>query len=679
MENEINRNLEIQLSEDEFDLYRYLQIIRRRIWILITIFIIVFLSVTIKTFHQTPIYRATTTLIIEPDLPQILDLGEISSFRNSKDFLNTQFEIIKSYKVIKQTVDILGLANNSIEENSIDYVGAFQRMIKVEPIRDSRIVKISIDNSDAEKAVDFVNTLARAFINYNLEDSREASRDAFTWLTERLAILKASVKKSEMDLLKYKEEEDIVSLEKRQIMLEEKISGTNESFTDTQSKRIELETMINEIEQLEDFEMAESLPKILENSLVQTLKQEQSNIELKFAKISKKFKPKHPEIISLQSQLDNIKNRLNKEVEKIVKSIEIELRITKAKENTINRNLDNLKRQSMRLSKQAIQYGVLKREAETNRNMYDVLLHRLKETDISGSTTANNIRVVDEAKIPTKPIKPNKKMNLLIGLILGLAAGVGGCIVTDYFDNSIKDEEDIKLYLKEKLIGLIPKNKESSSNNINNSTEINRSYRELKTFINFHKQDHLLKTILITSAVKGEGKSTSVVFLGKELAQSGLKILLIDADMFNPQMGKHFKIENKIGLRDYYFEDKKNEEIIIKTEFENLSIIQAGLIPPDPSEIIGSNKMKSLIEKVKKDFDIILIDSPPISVALEVAVLGSFVDGIFVLVKANYKSWTVIKKALDTLKSLKGNIIGLILSFAKDSDKYRDYYYYSKK
>ena len=363
MENEINRNFEIQTSEDEFDLYRYLQIIRRRIWILITIFIIVFLSVTIKTFHQTPIYRATTTLILEPDLPQILDLGEISSFRNSKDFLNTQFEIIQSYKVIKQTVDILGLSNNPNEENPIDYVGAFQRMIKVEPIRDSRIVKISIDNSDAEKAADFVNTLARAFINYNLEDRREASRDAFTWLTERLVILKASVKKSEMDLLKYKEEEDIVSLEKRQIMLEEKISRTNDSITDTQSKRIELETMINEIEQLEDFEMAESLPRILENTLVQTLKQEQSNIELKFAKISKKFKPKHPEIISLQSQLDNIKNRLNKEVEKIVKSIEIELRITKAKENTINRNLDNLKRQSMCLSKQAIQYGVLKREA----------------------------------------------------------------------------------------------------------------------------------------------------------------------------------------------------------------------------------------------------------------------------------------------------------------------------
>lgn len=670
-------NIAVPGLEEKIDLQRYWYIIRRRYWVLIATFVVVVLSTVVYTFRQEPIYQATTTLLIEPDFPQVVEFSEVSQFSRTPEFYETQFKIINSRSVVKNTIDILGLSNDPESEETGDPVKAFQGRITIEPEPDTRLVNVSVDNPDPEAAANEVNTLARAYIQYNLGDRRASSKDAFTWLSEQLAVLKAKVKQSEMKLLEYKEEEDIVSLERRQALLEERISETNENYINAVTRRIELETMLNEIENLKQLQMAESLPKILENSLVQQLKQEHSMLELQLAKISKKYKPKHPNIIRLQSQIDNIKDRLSVEVEKIVKSIEIETRISEANENIIKNNLDNLKHESMRLAQQAIHYGVLKREAESNRNMYDVLLHRLKETDISGSVTANNIRVVDEAIVPLNPVTPDKMKNVIMSVIIGIGLGIGFCFLFEYLDNTIKTEEDVKLYLHESLLELVPKNKSVISVKNNEFNEINRSYREMKTTISFYSQEHVLNTLLVTSSVQEEGKTTTVYWLGNAFAQSGSKVLLIDADLFKPKLHKLFQLDHNAGLSDFYLHNKDINEIIIKTEIPNLSIISAGLIPPNPAEIIGSQKMKTLIESVKKNFDVVIIDSPPVTAALEVAALGNFTDGIAVVVKAHNQSWQIARKAITDLKSLKGNVLGVILTSVKHTDR-SSYYYYSK-
>ncbi|RLD61187.1 MAG: hypothetical protein DRJ05_03140, partial [Bacteroidetes bacterium] len=572
--------------------------------------------------------------------------------------------------------DILGLMP---EDSTEDVTATLIGRITIEPEANTHLVLISIDDPDPEKAAKEVNTLANVYIYHNLEDRRVASRDAFTWLSEQLAILKSKVKQSEMELLKYKEEEDIVTLDRKQSLFEEKISESNENYNNAVSKRIELETIMGEIENLKQTDMVGSLPKIIENPLVQQLKQEQSKLEIQLAKISKKYKPKHPNIIMLQSQIDNIKKRLEDEVEKIIRGIEVETRISIANESIIKKNLDRLKHESMRLAKQAIQYGVLKREATSNRELYEVLLHRMKETDISGNTNANNIRVVDKAIVPKKPISPKKAMNMMIAIILGLGLGIGICISLDYFDNTIKEEEDIKAYFHETSMGSVPIGKDFSINGDKEFNQVNRSYREIKTTISFYRQEHVLNSLLITSATPGEGKTTTVQFIGSTFAQSGSKTLLIDADLYNPKLANLFKIKSKIGLSDFFTGNLDINEIILNTDTANLSIIPSGLIPPNPSEIIGSQKMKDLIETVKKDFDIVIIDSPTVSAALEVAALGGFVDGIGFIVKANTMTWQVINKSIDKIKSLKGKIIGVILTSAKHSDNSSYNYYYQKE
>jgi len=663
-------------SLEELDLQKYWYIIKNNYWIILTTFLVIVISTLIYTFRQTPQYRATSTIIIEPDIQQAVNFNDFTQIRYTEEFFETQLKIINSRSVVKKTADILGLQS---EDSTKDVISELIGRITIEPEENTQLVLLSVDNPNPEKAMKEVNTLANVYIYHNLEDRRVASRDAFTWLSEQLAILKSKVKQSEMELLKYKEKEDIVTLDRKQKLFEEKISETNESYNKAISKRIELETIIEEIEDLKQTDLIGSLPRIIENPLVQQLKQEQSKLEIELAKISKKYKPKHPKIIMLQSQIDNIDERLTIEVEKIIKSIEVETRISKSNENIIKKNLDGLKHESMRLAKQAIQYGVLKREATSNRELYEVLLHRMKETDISGNTNANNIRVVDKAILPKEPISPKKPRDILIAVIIGLVLGISICIFLDYFDNTIKKEEDIKAYFHETSLGSIPIGKDFSINGNNELNLINRSYREIKTTLNFYRKEHILNSILITSATPGEGKTTSVQFIGSTFAQTGSKTLIIDADLYNPKLAGLFNINSKLGLSDYFTNNNDVNEIIVETETENLSIIPSGLIPNNPSEIIGSRKMKELIDIVKNDFDIVIIDSPPVSAALEVAILGGYVDGIGFIVKANSITWQVINKSINKINLLKGKIIGVILTSVKHSDKSSYNYYYSKE
>jgi polysaccharide biosynthesis transport protein len=655
---------------------------KRRYWILITTFVIIVLSAIIYTFQQTPIYQATTTLLIEPETPNVTDFRDFSGSIPYNEFYKTQIEIIRSRSVVKMTLDILKEPNDTTSNDDVEKIAAFQNRISIDPQKDTRLMNLSVKNADPAKASKEVNTLARVYIQHNLEDRRDASKDAFEWLSEKLVILEAKVKKSELDLLKYKEEEDIVNLEKRQSLLEERISETNESYITAGAHTIELKTMLNEITSLQQLQKAEALPRILDNELVQQLKQEQNTLELQLVKVSKKYKPQHPTVVGLQSQINNLKERIALEIEKIIKSIETEERISEANENMIRQNLDDLKRESMNLSQLAIQYGVLKREAESNKNMYDVLLLRLKETDISGSTNVNNIRIVDKAAVPVSPIKPDKMRNLIISVLLGLGFGISLCLLYEYLDNTMTSEEDIKLHLNETILGIVPKKKDINDFQIHEFDGINHSYREIKTTINFYSKEHILKTLLVTSSTEQEGKTTSVFWLGKTFSQSGFKVLLIDADIFKPNLHKLFNLSQGSGLSDYLLLNKDVKDLIIKTGFPDLYMIPAGLIPPNPAEVLGSQKLRELFFSLKDQFDIIIIDSPPVLVAIEVATIGTYIDGIAMVVKANDQSWQTVTKSLQRLKSLKGNVLGVILTSVKHSENSANYYYqkdYSKQ
>lgn len=664
------------LSEYWNNIREYFYFIKQYVWVFIATYLTIVITVTVYTFNQTPLYLATTTLIVEPRTPEAVSFGMDSYPGEESAFYTTQWEIIKSYAVAQKAFNLLALSGDPAFKDAEDPVEMFRNNISIDFQKGNRLVKVNFVNDNPERAAKYANAVAKAYIQHSLEDKRSTSKDAFTWLSEQIAVLRASIEKSEMELLKFKEKEDIISLEKRQSLLEEKLSTLYSDYTRVANKSLELKTTLDEVEKLmKSPELAESLPKIIENSYVAKLKMDYSELNNKLAEISKKYKPKHPVTVSITSQIDQIKESLAAEIGKIAKSIEIEYKINKANEEATKNNLDSLKQESMQLAQQAIQYGALKRETDSNKQMYDVLLQRLKETDISGSITSNNIRVVDEAKAPSAPFKPEKQKNIITANIVGFCLGILLCILFSNIDDTIKTEDDIKSLFKEPFWGSVPKEKNEIASAEKGSASFLRSYNNIKTRLGFYRREHVLKTLMISSSAVGEGKTTSAISLGKACAEAGERVLMIDADIFNPQLGKLLGVNHEAGITDFFFDKKNKNDITVNSSIPNLSVIPAGLIPPNPSAVLESEKLRILVEAVRDNYDIVIIDTPPFNLAIEISFLASYVDGIAFAVKANSTSRKAVKKAIDGLKSAKGNIIGVMLTCTDFSPLEKNAYY----
>ncbi len=660
---------------------QYWYVVKRRRWIVLTTFVIVVLGTAIHNRYQVPVYRATATLIVEPNIPHLSGPGEIST-GDVRSFYQSQYEIIRSYGVAKMVVAALG-DGEAGEGPSEAAIASFQRLISVEPIKNSGLVRVSMTDPDPELVARQVNTLVRMYIYRNLEDRRAASKDAFTFLSERLAILKAQVAKSENDLLEYKEQEDIVSLEKRQTLVEERLSELTERHTEAVLERSGLETALREARAIRaQPELVEGIPQLRGNGVLQGLNSDLIRLQLEHSQLAQKYKPKHPKIIQIQSRVENIRARREIEIDKAIRILEIEHRIRQQTEQGIGANLDQRKRQSRQLAQQAIQYGMLKRDAESNRQMYNVLLQRLKETDFSGSITINNIRVVDQARVPSAPLRPKTRAlataalgSLLLGLIL--------CFGVDYFDSALRSEHEVQLYLGSSVLGIVPRVKDLEGHPEGrrarqDSAAVHRAYSDVKTGLDFFSQEHVLRSLLVTSAVASEGKTTGVTHLGRKFADAGLRVLLIDADLGRPELHRRFGLQPEAGLSDHLLDQRPVEEILVDSGTPGLRILPAGLIPPNPAELLGSPAMIELIEDLKTRFDLIILDSPPCSLGLEVAALGSRVDGVAFVVKAHSTSRTVVRRALLKLEQFRGNLVGIVLNGLDPSSEELDdgYGYY---
>ncbi|MBI4847214.1 MAG: polysaccharide biosynthesis tyrosine autokinase [Nitrospirae bacterium] len=664
-----------------FDYKQYLYIVQKRLWVLAAAFFPVVIFVAIYTIKQVPVYKATAVVIIEPDIPRVVDIGGAFDEGRSSTFYNTQYEIIKSSAVVKKAIDIMEPQYKEEFVKRKDPIEAFRRLISVTPVRGSALVNINVDNLNPKMAAEQVNAVARAYMQYNLQDKLLATKDSFTWLSEQIAVLQNKVKLSEMAMLQYNEKENVVSLEKRQGLLEEDLSDLQIKYTTALTKYKELEVTLKEMKELKDGskKFFRAIPLSYQSNNYIALQSDYNSLVLELAEKSKKYKDKHPDIISLKAKIDNLTSLIETEVNRTIGSIELDYRITKASLDSILASIDAQKLESMRLAQQAIQYGVLKRDAETNAQMYDVLLQRLKEADISGNITANNVRIVDEAKIPEQ-IKPPLFRNLLRAALAGLVLGIFICFLLDYMDYTVKSGDDVNLRLKEQLLGIIPMIKGGVElTDKEDPDEISRYYRDIKTTIGFYGKEHKLKTMLITSSIRDEGKTTSTVFLAKSFALSDKKVLIIDADIFKPRIAKIFKVDHEVGVSDYVNSNAALDTLIKKTAIPNLHVIPGGLIPPNPGDILSSDRLKSLINSVKDDYDIVLIDSPPLSAALEVSSLGGAVDVVAFVVKAGNTSRAITRKILDVLRAGKGNILGVILTSAtRVSGDMSAYYYYKK-
>ncbi len=360
--------------------------------------------------------------------------------------------------MVQRVIDSLGLLDRKPElARSADPAEAFLESVSVEPVRNTRLVEIQVEDPDPKLAAEIANALASAYVHQNLELKLGAARDALTWLTAQVQDLKSKVNESELTLQRYREQSGLVAVEEKQSLTAKKLAEFNSNYIEAKARRLEMEARLAELRRAsQQPELLESSPIVMNNPLIQRLKGQLVELEVQRSKLLKTFRDKHPEVVKVQSQIDEISQKIREEVGRLALSMESEYNALKARENAMVQAVNQYRDEAQGLAKKEIQYGILKREADSNQQLYDVLLKRLKETGLSQGLDSSNVRIVETAVTPIRPVKPRKLLNLAVGIVLGLGTGLVLAFFVEYMDDTVRTPEHVEQVIGVPVFALIP-------------------------------------------------------------------------------------------------------------------------------------------------------------------------------------------------------------------------------
>lgn len=707
-----------QQQEEEVHLREYLHVLMRRKWTALTFLVITVTTVLIGTFLMTPVYRSTATIKIDKEKPNVLQFKDVIEVeRAADDYYQTQHKILKSRNLAKRVIRQMKLDQNPefggsaavvakapapaeiLDRRNADeginprVVNSFLSRLTVEPLQKSMLVKVSFDSYSPALSANVANAVAKSYIEFNIESKFDATQQAREWLEKQLEEMKARVERAEEALNKYAAQNGIIFLTEGastaskdahgENMITRKLSELSSQLVQATSDRISREAMYREVEKGD----ADSISAVLNNLLIQALKRDYATAEAEYSQLSKVYKPEYPKMVRLREQINQIKNRVSAETAKTVSGIKSDYETALKRENYLTSTLEKYKTEALTLNERMVQYQILKRETETNRELYNGLLQRLKETGISASLTASNIQVLDRAEIPQSPHKPKKTLNLLLALVTGLFGGIGLAFFVEYLDNTVKQPDDVEKGAGLPSLGIVPNVMEtvnSSSRPMithdDRKSSLSEAYRAIGTYIQFSSAVKPPKTLLVTSPRKGEGKTTTAVNTAITMAHSGGKGLIIDADMRKPQLHKIFDVDSLTGLSSFLTGNIEfGEELVKRTKVENLDIIPAGIIPPNPSELLASYRMKDLISGLTTQYSFVIIDSPPLLGLSDAIIISTMTDGVIMVVRSGSTPKDLVSQSKKLLYGVNAKILGVVLNGVRESDlRYGSYsYYYS--
>ncbi|MFQ5791429.1 MAG: GumC family protein, partial [Acidobacteriota bacterium] len=530
------------------------------------------------------------------------------------------------------------------------------KRVDVTPVRRSRLVDVSYEGYNPFLVAKITDTIAQTYIDQNLEARFQASQYAVGWLSERLKATKKKLAESEATLQRYKEENKIVSvsLEERQNFVVVKLNELSRDLTQAKTERIGLETLYHRLKELSKKPgMIEAVPAVIENRLIQNLKIDYARAQAEHSELSKRYGQKHPKIIRVRSKLKAIEDKIAFEVEKIIKSIETEYKVARAKEQSLVRALDAQKTEALDLNKKAIKFRALEREVETNKQIYDALLKRAEETGLTSQLENVNIRIVDPAEVPQVPAKPRILLNVVLAMIAGLTMGTGLVLFLEYLDVTVRNPENIEELLSIPCLGALGK---FSSSDVaselfvltDSKSSFSESVKTIRTNVVSSLETRQAKSLLVTSTGPKEGKTVLTTNLAASLAQMGKKVLLVDGDQRRARFHHLFEHRREPGLSCALMGE--TAEVMLKpTAVDTLKILTAGQKVSDPADLLSSPKMLELMNGLREDFDYLVIDSPPITAVTDALVLAKLVDAVMLIIKAQDIPREVIKRALAQL------------------------------
>jgi capsular exopolysaccharide synthesis family protein len=670
------------------ELRHYLDVLRKR-WRVVTTVLVVGLTVAfVYTLRQPKIYEATCSLVIESAAPQVLEgvKDVIEMAASTREFYTTQYRIIRSHEIAQRVIDRLALASDPSYFGLIDpskpanrdlMIGRLLQTVKVVGVRESHIANIQVRDTDPERATRIANAFADTYIEQNLDFKLEGARSAGTWLGEQTVDLRKKLESSEMELYKFRKDRNLldVGLDDKMGMTRQNLQSLNGKITDVKAKRIELESIRKLILAAQNnIRERESLPEIRDNPVVQRLRENYLDLLKIKADLESRYGEKHPRIETIEHQMASVQRDYAKELDDVLRAFDKRYQALVETENSLLKWMGHEKQQALELAKLETEYRPLARDAENNGKVYSQINQRQKEINLTGMLKANNVRILDRSTPPRSPVSPLLALNLPIGAVLGLIFGLMLGFTIESLDNTVKSPEAAEELVGAPLLGVVPMLSQSRQHSMADAPERDlavfkdptslaaeacRSIRTNMLFISAQKEFSLFS---VTSPGPQDGKTTVAINLAVTMAQAGGRILLIDADMRRPRVHKSFGLKSDKGISSVMAGDMELKNAICKSEVPNLDILPCGPMPPNPAELLHTERFRQILAQCRGNYDRVILDSPPIGPVTDPAIIGGSTDGVVLVLRAGHTTREATQFARRQLGDAGARILGLVIN-----------------
>ncbi|HKF53484.1 MAG TPA: polysaccharide biosynthesis tyrosine autokinase [Candidatus Acidoferrales bacterium] len=700
----------------EINLLDYLMILRKHQWMILTFLLLVVTIVTIATFKMKPVYVASARVEVDPEGNNPLPFQQGNALEEYVDldtYIDTQTKIIQSQTLAMDTIrsldlprypefggDPKGLVNAGPNEKEPPILGDFLGRLSVNRVPNSRLIEVQFAAQDPQLAALVVNSHLQTYKEQNFKSRYDATMQASDFLSSELEELRIKMEKSDAAEVNYERKNQIWMVDATQNTTTQKLQELSNALTAVQTELSEKEAA---------YQLAHSdngaLAALQSNPAVQDLTKTKLALDTQYSEALTQFGPNWPKVQQLKAQDDAISAQLKTAKDEAIRLVDNEYQQIQTREALLERDLNRQELLADNMAQKLVEYNMLKHDADSNKELYDGLLEKLKEAGISAGLRSSNIRIVDPALVPSTPAKPQKTRNIALAFLVGLVGGVGLAFVREYLDNTIKSPDDVQNLTGLPCLAVVPSfagrnghrslARISAQAGADNGSRVelvslqqpksvvSEAFRALRTSLLLSQAEHPPQVILVTSALPREGKTTSAANLAITLAQLGDRTMLLDSDLRKPGIRRALNLPNghgrDIGLSSYLAGVAPLRDIIVPhPTVANLDAIPTGPIPPNPADLLSSHRMAEAVDDLRQHYKFVVIDSPPIMAATDAVILSALTDGVLLVVWSSETPKEAFSRTRELLAAVKGRLLGVVLN-AVDSgapDYYYSYRYY---
>ena len=678
-------------GDPSINLRQYWHVILERRWLIVATWSVCIIAGVLYAFQATPMFRAIARLQIDPENQGVLNLNSLALGNQDQNYLTTQYRNLESRSLILEIMQELKLETDDERyAKAIDKVTAVTKDIKIVPIRLSRLVEVQVTHPKGDQAQRIADTLLKVFLRRNLDDKKQKALQGFMILEQEAKGKEVELADLQKSLQKYRKEKGMVSLKDEQnidaaTMRELKTAYETLRSTADASKQTaqQAREWVTAGKDIIDF------GPLVKDEQVAFLRKQINENSSKLAGLRTKYREKHPKVIQTFTQLQADSQKLRDESERALQTVFQVAELEKNREAEALRKYKESVERVFALDEAKIEYDIMEQKVKRVEGFYQTILTKAKDFDIGTKDLLQNMKVQDPAFAPLKPVSPNKPLIFVGSVVGGLAVALGLALFFNFLDDSVKSQEDVENFLHLPFLGYIPNIKSISiverdlQSHLHPTSSPAEGFRTLRAAISLAKNSDKLRVMAFTSTIPSEGKSLVASNFAIVTSQTGLKTLLVDADLRRPSVHKAFQLQSPVGLSAYLAGRTDNlSEFIHTTEVPNLDVICCGAVPPNPSELIGSNRMVRFLEEAARRYDRVILDCPPVSAVSDPLIVGAMADGMVFVTKFNKIRREHAQRSVQRIQDSGIHLVGLVLNdidFEGKDSYYYSYHYYQNR